>query len=75
MLPVPSQRGQGPVNPIALANPRLEDPESTLMNGFPVLICPDIPDRIVSRHRKTDSPRSAPYETDTVAFKNHWRVS
>ena len=30
-----------------------------------------VPNRVANSHRKTNPPRLAPYETDTVAVKEH----
>ena len=51
-----------------LADPRLKSARTILQTGLSVLTA-DIPNMNTNSYRNTSSPRSVPYETDTVALE------
>ena len=66
-LPVRPQEGQALTNTRMLAVPKLKDSQSALRTDLPGQTA-NVPNGTVNSYRKASPPKSAPYETDTMAF-------
>ena len=72
-LPVQCERGQGQTHPRVLPDLKSKDTETALhasLFGPAAVVC----ERVVNSYREESPPRSSPYEADTVALKDNWRV-